>query len=127
MVSSSVEPLTKVAYPVPSSVKPSLHIKSEPKVVAMITSSIDPTPPLKSAKVVSLVPSLVDPTLHLESETQVVYLIPSLVNPIHPLESKPDTAHVFLVDTESTVLGGIPPSPTEPPPSNEAILSIGVF
>jgi hypothetical protein len=28
----------------------------------------------------------------------------------------------FLIDTESTVSRGIPPSPMEPPPSNEAIL-----
>jgi hypothetical protein len=33
-----------------------------------------------------------------------------------------DTAHVFLVDIESTVLGGIPHSPAKLPPSNEAIL-----
>jgi hypothetical protein len=64
----------------------------------------------------------VDPILPLENETQVVDLISSSVDPTLPLESKPDTAHVFLVDTESTMLGGIPPSPVEPPPSNEAIL-----
>jgi hypothetical protein len=52
----------------------------------------------------------------------VVDLILSSVDPTLPIESKPDTAHVFLVDTESTVFGGIPPSPVEPPPSNEAIL-----
>jgi hypothetical protein len=44
------------------------------------------------------------------------------INPTLPLESKLDSAHVFLIDTKSTVLGGIPPSPTIPPPSNEAIL-----
>jgi hypothetical protein len=64
----------------------------------------------------------VDPILPLENETQVVDLIPSSVDPTLPLESKPDTAHVFLIDTESTMLGGIPPSPMKPPPSNEAIL-----
>jgi hypothetical protein len=46
---------------------------------------------------------------------------PSSVDPILPLESKPDTAHVFLVDTESPMPRGIPPSPVGPPPSNEAI------
>jgi hypothetical protein len=67
-------------------------------------------------------PPSVDPILPLENKTQVVDLIPSSVDPTLPLESKPDTAHVFLIDTESTVLGGIPPSPVKPPPSNEAIL-----
>jgi hypothetical protein len=43
-------------------------------------------------------------------------------NPTLSLESKPDTAHVFLINTDSTVLGGIPPSPMKPPPGNEAIL-----
>jgi hypothetical protein len=57
----------------------------------------------------------------LENETQVVDLISSSVDPTLPLESKPDTAHIFLIDTDSTVPGGIPPSPVEPPPSNEAI------
>jgi hypothetical protein len=57
----------------------------------------------------------------LENETQVVNLISSSVDPTLPLESKPDTAHVFLVDTDSAVSRSIPPSPVEPPPSNEAI------
>jgi hypothetical protein len=52
----------------------------------------------------------------------VIDLIPSSVDPTLPLESKYDTTHVFLVDTKSTMLEGIPPSPIEPPPSNEAIL-----
>jgi hypothetical protein len=51
----------------------------------------------------------------------VVDLISSSIDPTLPLESKHDTVYVFLVDTESTVLRGIPPSPVEPPPSNEAI------
>jgi hypothetical protein len=71
--------------------------------------------------VVDLFPS-VDPILPLENETQVIDLISSSVDPTLSLESKPDTSHVFLVDAESTVLGGIPSSPVEPPPSNEAIL-----
>jgi hypothetical protein len=65
---------------------------------------------------------IIDPNLPLENKTHVVDLIPSLVDPTLPLESKPDTAHVFLVDTKSTALGGIPPSPMKPPPSNQAIL-----
>jgi hypothetical protein len=64
--------------------------------------SVNPTPPLKSAIVVNPVPPSVDPTLH--------------------LESKPDSAHIFLVNTESTVPGGIPSSLVKTPPSNEAIL-----
>jgi hypothetical protein len=52
----------------------------------------------------------------------VVDMISPSVNPTLPLESKPDTAHVFLVDTKYTMSGAIPPSPMEPPPSNGAIL-----
>jgi hypothetical protein len=48
-------------------------------------------------------------------------MISSSVNPTLPLESKPNTAHVFLIDIDSAVLGGIPPSPVKLPPSNEAI------
>jgi hypothetical protein len=51
----------------------------------------------------------------------VVNLISTSVDPTLPLESKPDTAHVFLVDTESTMPVSILPSPVQPPPSNEAI------
>ena len=69
---------------------------------------VDPFPP-------------VDPILSLENETQVVNLISPSVDPTLPLESKPDTTHVFLVDTDSTMPMGIPPSPVEHPPSNEAI------
>jgi hypothetical protein len=93
-------------------------------VVSPVTSSVNTTPPLKSVKVVDLVPPSrsVDPILPLENKTQVIDMIPSSVDPTLPLESKPDTAHVFLFDTKSTMLGGIPPSPMKPPPSNEAIL-----
>jgi hypothetical protein len=52
----------------------------------------------------------------------VVDLISPSVDPTLPLESKPDTTHVFLIDTESTMPVVIPPSPMEPPSSNEAIL-----
>jgi hypothetical protein len=51
----------------------------------------------------------------------VVDLISPSVDPTLPLESKPDTAHVFLIDTDSPISRGIPPSPVEPPPSNKAI------
>jgi hypothetical protein len=64
----------------------------------------------------------VDPILSLENENQVVDLISPSINTTLPLESKPNTTHVFLVDTKSTMPVGIPPSPREPPPSNEAIL-----
>jgi hypothetical protein len=92
------------------------------KVVDMIPSSVDPTLSLESeTQVVDPFPS-VDPILPLENETQVVDLIPSSIDPTLSLESKPDTVHIFLVDTDTTVLRGIPPSSVEPPPSHEAIL-----
>jgi hypothetical protein len=92
------------------------------KVVDPIPSSVDPTLPLETVtQVVDLFPP-VDPILPLENAIQVVNLISSSVDPTPPLKSKPNTAHIFLVDTESTTLGGFPPSPIEPPPSNEAIL-----
>jgi hypothetical protein len=157
LVSSSIEPQTQVADPVPSSINPTLHQKSvtqvvdlfsssvdptlplendtkavdpfppinpilplenETQVVDLVLSSIDPTPPLMSAKVADSVPSLVSPTLPLKSAC-MVDPIPSSVNPTLPLksacvvdptlplESKLDTAHIFLIDTESTVLGSI--------------------
>jgi hypothetical protein len=91
------------------------------KVVDLIPSSVNPTPLLESeTQAVDLFP-LVDPILPLENETPVVDLISPSVDPTLPLESKPDTAHVFLVDIDSTMSGGIPPSPMEPPPSNEVI------
>jgi hypothetical protein len=63
----------------------------------------------------------VDPILSLHNETQVVDLISPSIDPTLPLESKPNTAHIFLIDTESPMPRGITPSPMEPPPSNEAI------
>jgi hypothetical protein len=101
LVTSLVEPVNKVVDLIPSLVNPTLPSESE-------TQAVDLFPP-------------VDPILPLENETQVVDLISPSVNPTLPLESKPDTAHVFLVDTESTMSGAIPPSPMEPPPSYEAI------
>jgi hypothetical protein len=101
LVTSLVEPVDKVVDPIPSSVNPTLPLESE-------TQAVDLVPPI-------------DPILPLENETQVVDLISPSIDPTLPLESKPDTAHVLLVATNSTVSGGIPPSPVEPPPSNEAI------
>jgi hypothetical protein len=130
--SPSVDPIpplrnVKVTDPVPSSVSPTLPLKSA-KVVDPVSPSVDPIPPLRNVKVTDPVPSSVSPTLPLKS-AKVVYPSPPLVDPIQSsvdptllLESKPDTAHVFLVNTDSTVPGGIPPPPVEPPPSNEAIL-----
>jgi hypothetical protein len=124
-VSPSIDPTpplrsVKVTDPVPSSVSPNLHLKSV-KVTDPVPSSFTPTLHPKSAKVVVLVTSSVNPTLPLKS-ANVVDLIPSSIDPTLPLESKPDSSHVFLVDTGSTVPGGIPPSPAKTPPSNEAIL-----
>jgi hypothetical protein len=102
LVTYLVTPVEKVVDPIPSSIDPTLLLES-------VTQVVDPFPP-------------VDPILPLENETQVVDLISSSIDPTLPLESKPDTAHIFLVDTDTSVLGGIPPSPMEPPPSNDAIL-----
>jgi hypothetical protein len=101
LVTSLVEPVDKVVDPIPSSVNPTLPSESVTQVVDLCPS--------------------VDPILSLENDTHVVDLISPSVDPTLPLESKPDTAHIFLVDTDSIVSGGIPPSPMEPPPSNEAI------
>jgi hypothetical protein len=101
LVTSLVEPVDQVVDPIPSLVNPTLPLESE-------TQEVDSFPP-------------VDPILPLENETQVVDLISPSVDPTLLLESKPDTAHVFLIDTDSVVSGGIPPSPVEPPPSNEFI------
>jgi hypothetical protein len=112
---------TQVVDLIPSSVDPTLPLESETKVVDLIPSSIDPTLPLASeTQVVDPFPP-VDPILPLENETQVVDLMSLSVEPTLPLESKPDIAHIFLVDTDSTMPGGIPSSPIEPPPCNEAI------
>jgi hypothetical protein len=147
LVSSSIEPRTQVVDPVPSSISPSLHQKSDTKavdpfpsinpilplenetqVVDAVSPSVNPIPPLRNVKVTDPVPSSVSPTLPLKS-AKVVYPSPPLVDPIQSsvdpsllLESKPDTLHVFLVNTDSTVPRGIPPSPAKPPPSNEVIL-----
>jgi hypothetical protein len=101
LVMSLDEPVDQVVDPISSFVNPTLPLESE-------IQAVDPFPP-------------VNPILPLENETQVVDLISPSVDPALPLESKPDTAHVFLVDTDSAMSGGIPPSPMEPPPSNEAI------
>jgi hypothetical protein len=101
MVTSLVEPFYQVVDPIPSLVNPTLSLESETEVAY-------PFPPI-------------DPILPLENETQVVDLMSFLIYPILPLKSKPDISHVVLVDTDSTIPGGIPPSPMEPPPSNEAI------
>jgi hypothetical protein len=115
-VPSSVSPVDQVVNLVTS------LVESVDKVVDPIPSLVDPTLPLEIfTQEVDLFPP-VDPILPLENETQVVDLILSSVDPTLPLESKPDIAHVFLVDIDTIVLRGIPPSPVEPPPSNEAIL-----
>jgi hypothetical protein len=91
-------------------------------VVDPIPSSVDPTLLLESeTQAVDHFPS-VDSIILLENATQVVNLISLSVDPTLPLKIKPDTDHVFLIDTNSVVSGGIPPSLVKPPPSNEAIL-----
>jgi hypothetical protein len=116
LVPSSVNLINQVVNLVMSLVEPI------DKVVDPISSSVDPTLPLESeTQAVDLFP-FVDPIISLEHETQAVDLIPSSIDPTLPLESKPDIAYVFLIDTDSTLLEGIPPYPMEPPPSNETIL-----
>jgi xanthosine utilization system XapX-like protein len=101
LVTSWDEPIDQVVDPIPSLVNPTIPLENE-------TQAVDLLPP-------------VDRILPLENENQVVDLISPLVDPTLPLESKPDTSHVFIVDTDSAMSRGIPPSPMEPPPSNEAI------
>jgi hypothetical protein len=101
LVTSLDEPINQVVDPIPSLVNPTLPLESE-------TQEVDLFPP-------------VNPILPLENETQVVDMISPSVDPTLPLESKPDTAQVFFIDTESPVPRGVPPSPVGPPPSNEAI------
>jgi hypothetical protein len=133
LFSSSVDPTlslesdTKAVDPFPP-VHPILPLENETQVVDLVSPSIDPIPPLRNVKVADPVPSSVSPTLPLKS-TRVVYPSPPLVDPIQSsvdptlsLEIKPDIAHVFLVNIDSTMSGGIPPSPVKPPPSNEANL-----
>jgi hypothetical protein len=121
LVTSLVEPVDTVVDVIPPSVNPTLPPESEIQVVDLISSSVNLALPLESeTRAVDLFPP-VDPILPLEDKTQVVDLISPSVNTTLPLESKPDIAHIFLVDTASTVPGSIPPSPVEPPLSNEAI------
>jgi hypothetical protein len=85
LVTSLVEPVDQVVDLIPSSVDPTLLLESETQVV-------DPFPN-------------VDPILPLENATQVIDPISSSVDPTLPLKSKPDTAHVFLVDIDSACWG----------------------
>jgi hypothetical protein len=122
LVTSLVEVVEKVVHLLPSLINPTLPPESENQVVDPISSSVDLTLPFESqTQAVDSFPPI-DPTLLPESETQVINLTSLSVDPTLLLESKPNTAHVFLVDTKSTVSGGIPPSPREPPPSNESII-----
>jgi hypothetical protein len=121
LVMSLVEPIDKVVDPILSSVNRTLPLESETKTVDLIPSSVDPTLPLESETQAIDLFTPIDPILPLENEPQVVDLISSLVDPTLSLESKPDTTHVLLIDTDSLVPRGIPPSPVGPPPSNEAI------
>jgi hypothetical protein len=75
-------------------------------MVDPIPSLVNPTLPLKSANMVDPIPSSVCPTLH--------------------LESKLDTAHIFLNDTESTMLGAIPLSIRNPLQEMRPSFFIGV-
>jgi hypothetical protein len=121
LVTSLVEPVDKVVDPIPYLVNLILPSERETKEVDPIPSSVDPTLPLESVTQVVDPFTPIYPILPLDNETQVVDLNSSSVYPTLSLESKPDTAHVFLIDIESHVPRGIPPSLVGPPPSNEAI------
>jgi hypothetical protein len=75
------------------------------KVVDLIPSSINPTLPLEIfTQTVDPFPSI-EPILPLENANKVVDLILSSFDPTLLLERKIDTTHVFLIDTNSTMLG----------------------
>ena len=79
LVMSLVEPVDQVVDLIPSLVDPTLLLES-------VTQVVDPFTPI-------------NPILPLENETQVVDLISPSIDPTLLLESKPDNAHVFLIDT----------------------------
>jgi hypothetical protein len=79
MVTLLFEPVDKVVDPIPSLVNPTLLLES-------VTQVVDPFPSI-------------NPILPLANATQVVGLISSSVDPTLLLENKPDTSHVFFVDT----------------------------
>jgi hypothetical protein len=91
-ISYSVDPVDKVVNLILSSVDPTLPSKSETQMIKSSTSSVD-------------------------SVHQVVDSISPSVNPPPPLKSE-DVAQVFLVTTDSSGQGGIPPIPTTPSPNN---------
>jgi hypothetical protein len=115
LVSSLVEPLTKVDDPVPSSISPTFHLKSETQVTDSVPSLVSPTlhmksanmvnpnPPLTSAKVVALISSSVSPFDHVinmvmylvEPVDKVIDPIPSSVDPTLPLESATQAVDPF--------------------------------
>jgi hypothetical protein len=121
LVTSLVEPVDKAVDPIPFLVNPALPLESENPTVDPFPP-VDPILPLENeTPMVDPISSSVNPTLPLKSAC-VVNSIPSSVDPTLLIKSKLDTAHIFLVDTDSAMSGGVPPSLVKPPPSNEAIL-----
>ena len=84
---------------------------------------VDPTLPLKSEfKVVNLMSSPPDPTLSSESvNTEVVTLTQSSSSPSLPVESELNLVEVFVVRSNCSTQGEIFSISTEPSPSSEAI------
>jgi hypothetical protein len=74
LVSSSVEPLTKVFDPILSSINSTLHMKSETQKINLVPSSVSPVD-----QAVNLVTSLFEPI------DKVVDLFPSSVDLTLPL------------------------------------------
>jgi hypothetical protein len=121
LVTSLVELVDKVVDLIPSLVDPTLPLESETQAVNPFPL-VNPTLPLESeTQAVDPFPSI-DPILPLENEDQMIDLMSLSIDPTLLIESKPNATHIFLVNTYSTILGGIPPYPVKPPPSNEAIL-----
>jgi hypothetical protein len=131
LVSSSIEPRTQVADPVPSSISPALHqesdtkavdpfppvdpilpLENETKVVSLVTLSVNPTLSLKSYKVTDPVPFVVSPTLPPKS-AKVADPVLSSVSPTLPLKS----AKVVAPVTSSV-------NPTLPLKSAKAVIQV---
>jgi hypothetical protein len=121
MISSSVELVTQLVDLVFSLVNPTLHLKSEPKVVDPSSSSINSNPPLRSvAQVVDPVLSSIDPTPPLRSDAKVVTLSPSSDDPT-PHSKSEDVSQDYLINTDSPGKGGTLPISIAPPSSTHII------
>ena len=113
----------KVVDPVPTSVDPTLPLKSEIEVVNLSPSLVDPTLLLKSeVEVVELTSSPPDPTLSSESvNTEVVSLNKFLSCSSLLVENELKPAEVFTLRSDCSRQEEILSVSTEPSPSSEVI------